>query len=383
MPDTVSKSWFAVLALANPETSDYSGKPQEICEQLRDAWVGTSDTRTGAWAYCISKDGFHHAHMVLEDSKAMRFSAVKQVFGTAHIEATKGDKRQAEDYITKQGKYAESGEQVVCVIRHGEIQGKGQGHRSDLDQIHEMLEAGMRPSEIFRANFSYRRYSSLIKSAFYDLRREQTSPIREVKVHYRLGKSGSGKTYYFKRLCEIFGRDEVHLVSEYERGGFDAYLGEKIIFLDEFKGQLRFSTLLSLLDCYPTQVGARYSNVWTLWDEVYITSVIPPEQLYFSEDFNKHDKIDQLLRRISDITYCYKDIDGYYEYTIPMSEYTSYEELQNRSYEALGDPKGPQNVENEGQAPAQDSPPKKKDQLMIGDSPEDFEEITPEDDLPF
>lgn len=41
MPDTVSKSWFAVLA--NPDHS-YSGTPQDICEQLRDAWVGTSDT---------------------------------------------------------------------------------------------------------------------------------------------------------------------------------------------------------------------------------------------------------------------------------------------------------------------------------------------------
>ena len=379
MPDTVSKSWFAVLA--NPDHS-YSGTPQDICEQLRDAWVGTSDTRTGAWAYCISKDGFHHVHMVLE-GKAMRFSAVKQVFGTAHIEATRGNKSEAEDYITKQNKFAESGEQVVCVVRHGEIQGKGQGHRSDLDQIHEMLDAGMRPSEIFRANFSYRRYSSLIKSAFYDLRREQTSPIREVKVHYRLGKSGSGKTYYFKKLCETFGRDEVYLVSEYERGGFDAYLGEKILFLDEFKGQLRFSTLLSLLDCYLTQVGARYSNVWTLWSEVYITSVIPPDQLYFAQDFNKYDNVIQLLRRITDITYCWKDSEGYHEYAIPIEEYTNYEELQNLAYEALGDPKDPQSVENEGQAPAQDSPPKKQDQLMIGDTLEEFEEITPEDDIPF
>ena len=76
MGESVTKSWFAVLN--NPCEHGYSGTPQEICEQLRDEWVGTSTTRTGAWAYCISALGLHHIHMVLEDVVAMRFSVIKK-----------------------------------------------------------------------------------------------------------------------------------------------------------------------------------------------------------------------------------------------------------------------------------------------------------------
>ena len=76
MAADVTRSWFAVFN--HPEEHGYSGTPQEICERLRDEWVGNSSTRTGAWAYCVSAAGLHHVHMVLEDSVAMRFSASKK-----------------------------------------------------------------------------------------------------------------------------------------------------------------------------------------------------------------------------------------------------------------------------------------------------------------
>ena len=75
MPQDVARSWFAVLN--HPEEHGYNGTPQEICEKLRDEWIGDSTTRSGAWAYCTSADGLNHVPMVLEDSVAMRFSAVK------------------------------------------------------------------------------------------------------------------------------------------------------------------------------------------------------------------------------------------------------------------------------------------------------------------
>ena len=100
----VSKSWFAVLA--NPEDHGYSGTPQEICEKMCDEWLGNSSTRTGAWTYCISAGGLPHVHMVVEDEVAMRFSAVKKAYACgAHFEPTKGNKKQADDYINKSLRY--------------------------------------------------------------------------------------------------------------------------------------------------------------------------------------------------------------------------------------------------------------------------------------
>lgn len=122
MAQDVTRSWFAVLN--NPQDHGYEGTPQEICEQLRDEWVQDSTTRSGAWAYCISAAGLHHIHMVLEDTTAMRFSAIKKTYAIgAHLEPTRGSKRQAEDYICKRHPYAEKGEEVVRIVRAGTIMG--------------------------------------------------------------------------------------------------------------------------------------------------------------------------------------------------------------------------------------------------------------------
>ena len=49
------------------------------------------------------------------------------------------------------------------------------------------------------------------------------------------------------------------------------------------RGRVPFSPVkifLQILDGYKIQVHARYSNIYALWTEVYITSVFPPEELY-------------------------------------------------------------------------------------------------------
>lgn len=78
--------------------------------------------------------------------------------------------------------------------------------------------------------------------------------------------------------------------------------------------------------------NARYKNAVSLWNEIYITSVFPPEELYrkmVDEDLRGRDKQQQLLRRITDITYCYKSEAGAYKkHTIPMSEYEGYDKLK-------------------------------------------------------
>ena len=273
--------------------------------------------------------------MVLEDSVAMRFSKIKKSYAVGmHFEATKGNKDQAEAYITKQPPFDEKGEQILYTCRHGEIQAV-QGRRTDLEKISDMLEAGLTPREIMAQDFSYRRYERMIKSAYFDKRKRETPVIREVKVHYLVGESGSGKSYTYVSLCEEYGEDQVYFFSDYEGGGWDGYQGERFLFLDELKGQFPFSLLLQILDKFKTQLHARYSNVVALWSEVYITSVFPPDELYkrmVEETVRGRDKQQQLFRRITDITYCYIDEAGNHQrYTIPMSQYKDYETLKQEA----------------------------------------------------
>ena len=85
--DTMARSWFCVAN--NPQEHGYIGTPEEIAERIADDWVKDNPQRSCAIAYCISADGLHHLHKVLEDVKNMRFSAVKKVFPSMHMEPTK------------------------------------------------------------------------------------------------------------------------------------------------------------------------------------------------------------------------------------------------------------------------------------------------------
>lgn len=328
MSAEVSKSWFAVLN--NPAERGYTGTPQEICEQLRDEWIRDSTTRSGAWAYCVSAAGLHHIHMVLEDKVAMRFSMVKKSYAEGmHFEATKGNKQQAEDYINKRHPYDEKGEQVLCVVHAGEIHGR-QGKRNDLERIEELLNDGKTPDQILRESFSYYRYASMIRQSFFDKRRREVPPERNVTVHLIVGPPGSGKSYHYPTLCKQYGEDQVYMMTDYSNGGLDHYAAEPILFMDEFKGQLPYTVFLSMTDVYKVQLHARYANVWALWREIYITSVLSPEELYaimVPFELRATDSIWQMLRRINDITYCHKVGSTYKRHTIPMAQYKGMQAL--------------------------------------------------------
>lgn len=330
MNDGVSKSWFCVMN--NPLEHGYSGEPSDIAEKIADDWCKNDPTRTCAVAACISAEGLFHCHTVFESVKAMRFSAVKKIFPTMHIEPTKGNKEQAENYIQKKGSFKEKGEQVLYIARRGEIKA-AQGQRRDLDIIQDLIEQGNTPKEIMNMNISYRRYEKLIRDAYFAKRSSEIPYNRDVCVFWHLGESGSGKSYESVKLIEKYGEDNFYMLSDYENGGFDKYCGEPVLFMDEFRGQIPYSTLLTILQGYKQQIHARYTNIIPLWTEVHITSVLPPEKVYqkMVRDNQDLDTLKQLFRRISFIVYHWKDDSGYHSFELPMSEYIDYNDLKRRA----------------------------------------------------
>jgi len=334
LSDYVSKTWFAVLN--NPADHGYPGTPEEVCKQLMEEWVGDSKTRSGWWGYCVSAKGLPHIHMVLEDTKAMRFTAIKKSYAVGmHMEPTKGRRDQVESYVLKKPPYDEKGETVLFSISHGEING-AQGSRSDLAVIDDLIDNGFKPSEIFAMDMAYRRYDKLIISAYMDKMASETPVIRTVRVHYIVGASGSGKSYFYKVLADQHGERSIYHVADYHTGYLDNYECEPILFLDEFKGEMSYGNLLTLLDVYKARFHCRYANRYGLWSDVYIASIFSPEDLYAAMvpvDRQNKDPYAQLLRRLTDITYCYKMGNSFKRFTIPGSEYESYAELQYRAME--------------------------------------------------
>lgn len=324
------------VVLNNPADHGYPGSPGDACKRFVDDWLQDSPTRTGACTYCISADGLHHLHAVLEDIRSFRFSQLKKLYPSAHLEVTKGTREQAEAYINKLPPYEEKGEEVLALCQHGEIKGC-QGRRTDIEEIQSYIDAGMKPRTIMALNLSYRRMEKLIRSAYMDKRYRETPTARDVVVHYHVGPSGSGKSFERVRLCELYGESEVYLLNDNPRtGGMDFYEAERILFWDELKPDtVSYHDFLIMTDCYKAQIHCRYANTFALYDEVHITSVYPPEELYNGmvlPYLRKQDPIDQMYRRITDVTYHEKSKGEYLKFTIPMAEYCGYRELVNAAH---------------------------------------------------
>lgn len=310
MSEPVTYSWFAVFN--NPKDHGYDGTPQEICEKLRDEWINNNPSRSGAWAYCISEKGLHHVHMVLEDEHAMRFTCVKKSYAKGmHFQPTKGTKKQADDYINKRGVFEEKGETVEYICYHGEIRGR-QGQRRDLESMYERLLNGDTPKDILRDTPTAYLRKDVLKSMFFDIRSNNTPIVRPMKVIWHVGRSGSGKSYERIKLAEKIGEDNIYYLTAFNSGAFDDYNAQKVLWLEDYRGEFKMQELLRLLDVYKADIPARFTNVKALWTEVHITSVLTPRETYPNATRADEDRIEQLLRRITHMCYHYKDNYGGY-----------------------------------------------------------------------
>lgn len=352
--DSVSYSWFAIFNnphehgypfensqnpadLRKRDENSFKSQVRTLLEKLRDEWItindislsDSSDTtnnneeRTGAWAYCISDKGLHHVHMVLCNSRAMRWSKVKKVYCQGmNFSSTKGTKKEADDYINKRGKFAEKGETIVDIIYHGEIC-SNQGHRSDLDCIQELLDEGKHPDEIISMSIRYARLEKCIKT-YYIAKKSREVPIkRDVSVHWLFGGTGTGKSNEYLKLCNKYGEDEVFRVTNYTYDHlFDNYFGQKVVFFDEFRGNIHYNSLLNLIDVYKIDdLPARYRKKTSCYSEVYFSTPLLPHEVYneiYEHKNNLYDGIEQLMRRINDISYFYKNQGKYYKQTIEV-----------------------------------------------------------------
>lgn len=324
-----SKSWFCVFN--NPEKHFHDGTPEEIIDKMIEIWTKNNPQRTCAIAYCISALGLKHLHCVLEDNKSVRWTAVKKLYPGMNIVPTKGNKQQAEDYINKRNGFEEKGEKVVLIKYHGEIQGK-QGKRNDISAIEELIEQGLTPNEIFDISLSYRKFEKITKDAYYRKRFKETPLKRDVKVYWHFGKSGTGKSYTYLELAEKHGEDNIYRVNEYTNGFMDKYSGEPVLFMDEIRhNSLNYTLLLAILEGYKsTQIHSRYTNVYCLWNEVHITSVFTPNELYQQMYLLKNDTYEQLKRRITFVVYHYKKNGEFLTKEMTMDEFIYFDETDYR-----------------------------------------------------
>lgn len=346
-PMTRGRCWIGTVHITNMEKAGLQKQeyenPEYLAEYLAGLWENSGKNRKAAVAVCVSLNGCYHAHIACYGNTTT-LKKVSDILCQSHIEPQLGGKEQLKAYLLKEGEYEEKGEQVLCTRGMDGIEDR-QGRRNDLDEIGELLENGCTPEEIFETSFRFRKYEKMVKAEYIARRIRETPQIKEMWNEYHWGKSGTGKTYTYIKLCEKYSPDEVYLCSDYANsgasgGGFDFYgnTAAKIVVLDEFRGNILYSQFLSMLDVYSrNQQHCRYQNVYNLWTSVIVCSIYPPEKAYsfMVDDTEKSvDSIQQLLRRLNTIVYHYINKDGKYRaFEMPACDYVSASDMMQKAAE--------------------------------------------------
>ena len=271
--------------------------------------------------FCMARErsttGTEHIHVYECFRSPMMFSTLKNVFPYAHIEPAYGSPADNRDYITKSGKWALSDKAETIIpgtfYEYGEMP-ISKDKTVVRSQLIAALEAGETTSAIVKANPEYSFRVREIDTLRDTLLSEKFSKEkRDVCCIYIFGPTGTGKTH---SVYERHDASDICRISSYDRASsiFDPYKAHPVLCLDEYRGQIEISALLSYLDIYPIFLPARYYDRVACYNTVYIISNEPLNCLYQEIQVRKPETWRAFLRRIRTIRE-YTGLNQYKEYT--------------------------------------------------------------------
>jgi len=240
-----------------------------------------------------------HLYFVAEKS-AIRFSTVKNLFGTAHIEPAQGDSKECRAYIQKSGKWVEDKKADTTIPdtfeEWGELPSESPGNRSDWDIAYQMLENGSSVLDVIREQTHLMRFRSTLEQVRQELiAAEFRDTFRHLDVTYIQGVTAMGKT---RHVMEKYGYENVCQITGYKHGCFDKYQSEDVLILDEFAHSFKIQDMNNYLDGYPLMLPCRYSNKVACYTKIYIISNIPLELQYAHIRIEDSDVWDAFIRRV-------------------------------------------------------------------------------------
>lgn len=265
-----------------------------------------------------------HTHIYfVSNLSAVRFSTVKKLFPTAHIEPAQGTSEENRAYIQKSGKWQNDPKADTSVPgtfeEWGECPIERPGERTDLAILYGYIKDGLSNFEIMEANPDYMLNLEKIERARQTIREEEYRKMyRKLEVTYIWGPTGTGKT---RSVMEgPGGYEDVYRVTDYAHP-FDSYAGEEVLLLDEYSSNFKIRDLLNYLDGYPLTLPARYSNRVACYSRVYIISNLCLTKQYPETQYESPETYSALLRRIQKVR----------RYTAPgeYEEYSTEEYMEN------------------------------------------------------
>lgn len=317
---TQSRKWL--LTINNPKEHGFTHEQIKIILQ--------SVKNISYWCMCdeIGQNNTYHTHLFIYRVNQMRFSQIKKLFPTAHIDYCRGTTQDNRNYIRKEGNYADSLKAETNLKEtfeeFGECPEERQGARNDLTELYDMIKDGMSDYEILEVNPNYMKRLETIERTRQIVRfKEFKEKLREdIHVEYRYGASGTGKS---RSIYDTYGFKNVYRITD-SKYPFDGYSGQDVIVFEEFySSDWKFKDMLNLLDIYPISLPCRYNNKQACYTKVFINTNVPIEKQYTEIQRESPGSWKAFCRRIS----CIKkfDADGHITEYHNMDEYLKRDEL--------------------------------------------------------
>lgn len=237
--------------------------------------------------WCMSDEtglesGLFHTHLYIVFQNCVLVSTMLNRFKGVHNEKViQGTSQQNRDYVFKEGKWlADPKADTNHRDSHeefGELPNERPGKRTDLDELYSMIKDGYSTFEILEHNPKYLMQVDKIERVRQLLRENEYKDVwRNIDVTYIWGVTGVGKTRY---VMDKYGYTNVYRVTDYKHP-FDGYKGQDVILFDEFRSDIRISDMLKILDGYPVELDARYSNKIACFTKVYFCTNIDIRHQY-------------------------------------------------------------------------------------------------------
>lgn len=226
--------------------------------------------------------GYLHYQGYIRMKNGCTLGQVKALFPQeVHLEQCKGTEEQNIEYCSKE----ESRMDGPWTLGEKAKQGK----RNDLEMLAAMVIEGKNDHEIASDEpVSYARYATHVRN----LRTALQVPIRRdnLKVYVLIGLTGTGKTHWaFDHFPDLY----IPVINK-DRIWWDGYYGQSTVLFDDYRGEITYSKLLTLLDKYPQRGEIKGGTVALTYTTVIITS-----NHHFSEWYPQlsHSDLDPLRRR--------------------------------------------------------------------------------------
>lgn len=272
------------------------------------------------WCLCDEAATSPHTHVFVQFQNPIYFSSIKKAFPSAHIEEAQGTAEENRTYIRKEGKWENSEKETTNLQETfeewGTLPKTGQGRRSDLANLYQMIKDGYSNVEILEINPDNLLNLQHIDKARLEILSNRYKAERRINliVTYINGTTGYGKS---RHILDNHGDSNVYRVTNYSHP-FDTYSGEDVLVFEEFRSDLPIGALLNYLDIYPLQLPARYNNRQACYNFVYIVSNWKLEDQYHTIRMEQPETYQAFLRRIHRVR-IYTALGKYEEYN--TSEY--------------------------------------------------------------